>query len=62
MKKEAGRPLRTAPCYERMKNLGAVFGQKFGWERANFCNRRRKNKKMIGHLEDLNGLKMLKRM
>jgi len=32
----AARPLRTAPCYERLKNLGAVFGQKFGWERANF--------------------------
>ena len=34
--REAGRPLRTAPCYERMKNLGAVFGQKFGWERPNW--------------------------
>ncbi len=32
----AGRPLRTAPCYERMKDQGAVFGQKFGWERPNF--------------------------
>ena len=32
----AGRPLRQAPCYDRLKNLGAVFGQKFGWERANF--------------------------
>jgi dimethylglycine dehydrogenase len=32
----AGRPLRTAPCYERLKSMGAVFGQKFGWERANF--------------------------
>ena len=32
----AARPLRTAPCYDRMKSLGAVFGQKFGWERANF--------------------------
>ena len=32
----AARPLRTAPCYERLKKLGAVFGQKFGWERANF--------------------------
>ena len=32
----AGRPLRTAPCYERMKELGAVFGQKFGWERPNW--------------------------
>jgi len=32
----ACRPLRTAPCYERMKDRGAVFGQKFGWERPNF--------------------------
>jgi dimethylglycine dehydrogenase len=32
----AGRPLRTAPCYERMRDKGAVFGQKFGWERPNF--------------------------
>jgi dimethylglycine dehydrogenase len=32
----AARPLRTAPCYERMKQRGAVFGQKFGWERPNF--------------------------
>ena len=34
--REAGRPLRTAPCYDRMKALGAVFGQKFGWERPNW--------------------------
>ena len=34
--RSAARPLRTAPCYERMKKLGAVFGQKFGWERPNF--------------------------
>ena len=32
----AGRPLRLAPCYERMRDKGAVFGQKFGWERPNF--------------------------
>ncbi len=32
----AARPLRTAPCYERMRDRGAVFGQKFGWERPNF--------------------------
>ena len=32
----AARPLRTAPCYGRMKARGAVFGQKFGWERPNF--------------------------
>ena len=34
--REAGRPLRMAPCYDRMKNLGAVFGAKFGWERPNW--------------------------
>ncbi len=32
----AARPLRTAPCYERLQGLGAVFGQKFGWERPNW--------------------------
>ena len=32
----AGRPLRQPPCYDRLKDLGAVFGQKFGWERANW--------------------------
>ncbi len=32
----AARPLKVAPCYERMKSMGAVFGQKFGWERPNF--------------------------
>ena len=32
----AARPSRTAPCYERMRAQGAVFGQKFGWERPNW--------------------------
>jgi dimethylglycine dehydrogenase len=32
----AARPLRQAPCYDRMKELGAVFGQKSGWERPNW--------------------------
>ena len=30
----AGRPLRQAPCYDRLINLGAVFGHKVGGERA----------------------------
>ena len=34
--REAGRPLRCAPCYDRMKDLGAVFGSVFGWERPNW--------------------------
>ena len=32
----AARPLKTSPCHDRLKALGAVFGQKFGWERPNF--------------------------
>ena len=32
----AARPLRTSPCHDRLQALGAVFGQKFGWERANW--------------------------
>ena len=34
--RSAGRPLRMAPCYGRLRDRGAVFGQKFGWERANW--------------------------
>ncbi len=32
----AARPLKTTPCYERMKALGAVFGSVYGWERPNW--------------------------
>ncbi|MEO1539231.1 MAG: FAD-dependent oxidoreductase [Pseudomonadota bacterium] len=32
----AARPLKTAPCYDRMKSLGAQFGQVNGWERPNY--------------------------
>ena len=32
----AARPLRTAPSYDRLRARGAVFGQRFGWERPNF--------------------------
>jgi dimethylglycine dehydrogenase len=30
------RPLKTSPIYERLKSMGAVFGQRYGWERANW--------------------------
>jgi glycine cleavage system aminomethyltransferase T/glycine/D-amino acid oxidase-like deaminating enzyme len=33
---EWGRPLRTSPLYDRLKELGAVFGLKNGWERVNY--------------------------
>lgn len=32
----AATPLKTTPCYDRMKALGAVFGHVYGWERANW--------------------------
>ena len=32
----AGRPLRLSPAYTRLKELGAEFGEKSGWERANW--------------------------
>ena len=34
--REACRPLRTAPAYDRQKVLGAQFGQVNGWERPNY--------------------------
>ena len=34
--REACRPLRTAPCYDRVKARGAQFGQVNGWERPNY--------------------------
>src|SRR5690348_14817320 len=32
----AGRPLRLSPAYRRLSELGASFGEKSGWERANW--------------------------
>ncbi len=32
----AGRPLRISPAYARLRELGAAFGEKSGWERANW--------------------------
>jgi 4-methylaminobutanoate oxidase (formaldehyde-forming) len=34
--RQAGRPLRMAPTYGRLADLGAVFGEKSGWERPNW--------------------------
>ncbi|TVR46179.1 MAG: FAD-dependent oxidoreductase [Rhodobacteraceae bacterium] len=34
--REACRPLRTAPCYDRVRARGAQFGQVNGWERPNY--------------------------
>jgi glycine cleavage system T protein len=34
--RQAGRPLRLSPTYSRLRELGAVFGEKSGWERPNW--------------------------
>jgi 4-methylaminobutanoate oxidase (formaldehyde-forming) len=34
--RQAGRPLRMSPTYGRLADLGAVFGEKSGWERPNW--------------------------
>ena len=34
--RSAGRPLRLSPAYPRLKEMGAAFGEKSGWERANW--------------------------
>jgi 4-methylaminobutanoate oxidase (formaldehyde-forming) len=34
--RRAGRPLRLSPAYGRLSELGASFGEKSGWERANW--------------------------
>ena len=33
---EWARPFRTSPIHSRLQELGAVFGEKYGWERANY--------------------------
>jgi glycine cleavage system aminomethyltransferase T/glycine/D-amino acid oxidase-like deaminating enzyme len=35
----AGRPLRLSPAYPRLQALAASFGEKSGWERANWFER-----------------------
>jgi len=32
----AARPAKTAPCHARLDEAGAVWGQRFGWERPNW--------------------------
>jgi 4-methylaminobutanoate oxidase (formaldehyde-forming) len=34
--RQSARPLRLSPAYHRLKELGAVFGEKGGWERPNY--------------------------
>ncbi|MFH1136403.1 MAG: FAD-dependent oxidoreductase [Pseudomonadota bacterium] len=36
IEREAGRPVKTVPIYDLQKEQGAVFGSRYGWERANW--------------------------
>jgi len=37
-----GRPVKTSPVYEKLKNMGAVFGARYGCERANLVRSHRR--------------------
>ncbi|GIS66683.1 MAG: hypothetical protein CM1200mP5_4670 [Candidatus Pelagibacterales bacterium] len=61
-KREAAKPLRQALVRNPLKNLGgSVWTKVWFGEKANFFATEEWNKKMIGHLEDLNGLRLLKK-
>ena len=34
--RDEARPAKTSPVYEKLNQLGAVWGQRYGWERANW--------------------------
>ena len=38
--RSAGRPVRTTPIYEKLKSIGAVFAETFGWERAKWFDQK----------------------
>ncbi|MFQ6023896.1 MAG: FAD-dependent oxidoreductase, partial [Acidiferrobacterales bacterium] len=37
--RDAGRPIKTTPIYEKLKAQGAIFAETFGWERAKWFAR-----------------------
>jgi 4-methylaminobutanoate oxidase (formaldehyde-forming) len=41
--RQSARPLRLSPAYHRLTDLGAVFGEKGGWERPNWFATNEKN-------------------
>jgi 4-methylaminobutanoate oxidase (formaldehyde-forming) len=43
---ETARPFRVSPVYWRTQEKGAVFGEKFGWERVNYYNPGRPTRRM----------------
>jgi glycine cleavage system T protein len=43
---EWARPHRTSPVHFRLQELGAVFGEKYGWERVNFIDPGKPSRRM----------------
>ncbi|MFZ5809230.1 MAG: FAD-dependent oxidoreductase [Chloroflexota bacterium] len=43
---EWARPHRVSPLHHRLQELGAVFGEKFGWERVNFFQPGKESRRM----------------
>ncbi len=43
---EWARPHRTSPVYHRQLEMGAVFGEKFGWERVNYYDPNKPSRRM----------------
>ena len=42
------RPAKTSPVYDKLARLGAVFGQRYGWERANWFAPARSRRRRTG--------------
>ncbi|HEY5628524.1 MAG TPA: FAD-dependent oxidoreductase, partial [Candidatus Limnocylindrales bacterium] len=47
--RQAGRPLRLSPAYARLRDLGASFGEKSGWERPNWFTPNAHDPTLGGH-------------
>ena len=43
---EWARPHRTSPLHFRLQEMGAVFGEKYGWERVNYIDLGKPNRRM----------------
>ena len=52
--RQSARPLRLSPAYHRLQDLGAVFGEKGGWERPNWFTPNEKDSRAAS-VPDLKG-------
>ena len=53
--RQAGRPLRVSPAYARLQELGAAFGEKSGWERAELVRAERRGRRRVAAPARLGG-------